>query len=166
MESRIKHHTRLRPGEQKRHQLPATLGAYDLAKDRRIRAELALLGGSLGAACRRHHGAGHQEASGCRSFIARDELYLVSNDQLSDKELNLVAQVIDFGEGNCELRRAFPASLYASIREAAFSVMQDEFHRARRARVTGNTLKYLRAMEELPKRRQLVVDSDLRGCIL
>lgn len=165
MEPRIKH-TRLRPGEQRRHQLSATLGTYDLAQDRRIRAELVLLGGSLGAACRRHPGAGHQEATGCRSFIARDELHLVSNDQPSNKELELIAQVIDFGADNRELRERLPEGLYQGVLNAAFKVLHDEYQQLRRARDTGTTLEYLKRLQEQPRYKRLVMDRELDAHVL
>lgn len=127
---------------------------------------LVLLGGSLGAACRRYPGVGHQEAPGCRSFIARDELHLVSNDRPSNKELELIAQVIDFGADNRELRERLPESLYQGVLYEAFKLLHDEYQQLRRARHTGNTLEYLRRVQKHPRYKRLVMDRELDAHML
>ncbi|MDR5771803.1 MULTISPECIES: hypothetical protein [unclassified Caballeronia] len=141
--------TRRRPGQ--RAVLKPT--GYDLDADRSIRAARRFKGVSLGEAVGQAKPPRLPEPMG-ESFIAKDRIHLVPNEERSDVELLLALDMEDvelFDNPQLEKR------MKMAIKSEAVDVVREQMQRAKRARHTANVVAYARQLASAPTMTRLDV---------
>jgi hypothetical protein len=149
---------RRRPGERASASNTQGRSAYNLAEDKRIRANAKFAGVSLGGAIANSKMTTFDRSPKVISYLAKDEHPVTLDDQLTQYEIELIFKLKDYEEGyDIPLKVANP-SLYRKVRELVAGLTKDRLSRARRAKPSMEFMLYAKHLAQQPRYRELSVD--------
>lgn len=123
--------------------------AYDLTKDRQIRARAKFEDISLGQAITRYPIRSFVDTSSAYNYLAKDKIKLIENNEPSSRELDIVYRIEKYDDENSDLSYINP-DLHGIIKNCVTLGLNGELAKAKRARHIGNVINYVEAMCSQP----------------
>lgn len=93
------------------------------------------------------------------SFIAGEAIEFVPNDEVSERELEILFKLDNYDAYSGHLLRQGYTKLHEKVKEAATRVLLDDLNKAKRRRPTGNKLRFIRDLESNPAYKPLLPDA-------
>lgn len=90
------------------------------------------------------------------SFIAGEAIEFVPNDEVSERELEILFKLDNYDAYSGHLLRQGYTKLHEKVKEAATRVLLDDLNKAKRRRPTGNKLRFIRDLESNPAYKPLL----------
>lgn len=141
----MKSEPRRRPGQRAIASVVPVGVAYDLTKDRRVRARARFENISLGQAIIKYPIKTFVDKISSYNYLARDKIELIENNRLSSREIEIFHRIKNFNNENSDLSDTNP-DLHIIIRNCVTLGLNSELAKAKRARHIGNVIKYVDAM--------------------
>lgn len=156
---------RRRPGQRAIASKAQSYEGYDLHTDKKARARAKFEGLSLGQASYRYIEKPYQDVAKCESYWVKDEITLIDNPNLSQREQELTSHIDDYdGIANLAFRESYPV-LYEKIKSYVTSDMISELAKARRARHVGNLVLLAEKLSGLSRYLVLPLDHAMESSL-